>query len=381
MLPQQERFRLAVVDGFAGGGLYQCGSAGSPLIFIEELRRASDALNMLRAGQGLSPIEIECLLVFNDFSRDIINLLKENCAPLLATISEACPQLHLHVEYMHDPFEVAYPKIKGLLAQGRYRSVLFNLDQCGDRHVENNTIQDIMRTYPAAEIFYTIMIESLLAFLRKNDPEQLRKRLAPLGVTEAKLQTLSGMMGRNEWLGTAESIVFDTFKLCAPYVSPFSINNPDGWRYWLVHFANSYRARQVYNNILHNNASLQAHFGRSGLNMLHYDPRHDERILYLFDDEARLSAKDQLSGDIPQLLSDSGDAMPVMDFYASIYNMTPAHSDDVDLSIVENPDLEVITPSGGKRRKSNTIKVNDVIKVKTQRSFFPLFLADGSERS
>ena len=39
-LPQQERFRLAIVDGFAGGGRYQCGTAGSPLIFIEELRRA-----------------------------------------------------------------------------------------------------------------------------------------------------------------------------------------------------------------------------------------------------------------------------------------------------------------------------------------------------
>lgn len=44
-LPQQERFRLAIVDGFAGGGRYQCGTAGSPLIFIEELKRAIEALN------------------------------------------------------------------------------------------------------------------------------------------------------------------------------------------------------------------------------------------------------------------------------------------------------------------------------------------------
>ena len=28
-LPQQERFRLAIVDGFAGGGRYQCGTSGS----------------------------------------------------------------------------------------------------------------------------------------------------------------------------------------------------------------------------------------------------------------------------------------------------------------------------------------------------------------
>ena len=52
-IPQQERFRLAVVDGFAGGGRYRCGTAGSPIIFIEELKRAIDAVNLQRASQGL----------------------------------------------------------------------------------------------------------------------------------------------------------------------------------------------------------------------------------------------------------------------------------------------------------------------------------------
>lgn len=374
ILPQQERFRLAIVDGFSGGGRYQCGTAGSPLIFIEELKRASEAVNNLRVGRGLAPIEVECLLVFNDANREVVNLLKTHAAPLLADIVQNCPKLHLHVEYMHDLFEVAYPKIKSLLTQGRYRSVLFNLDQYGDRHVERETIVDVMRSYPAAEIFYTFMIDSLLAFLQKNEPEQLRKRLDHLGLMDSSMQMLNGMMTRNEWLGTAERIVFDAFRLCAPYVSPFSINNPDGWRYWLIHFANFYRARQVYNNILHGNASLQAHFGRSGLNMLHYDPRHDEGLLYLFNDDARSSAKDQLFGDIPRLVGESGDAIRVMDFYESIYNTTPAHADDVHVAIIENPDLEVITPAGGERRKANTIGVNDVIKLRKQRSFFPMFL-------
>ena len=374
-LPQQERFRLAIVDGFAGGGRYQCGTAGSPLIFIEELKRASEAVNILRVGRGLGPIEIECLLVFNDASRDAIKLLEKHATPLLASIAQTCPKLHLHVEYLHDRFEVAYPKIKSLLAQGRYRSVLFNLDQCGDRHVERKTILDIMRSYPAAEIFYTFMISSLLAFLQKNQPEQLRKRLDHLGLAGSNMQILNDeLMTTNDWLGTAERIVFDAFRLCAPYVSPFSINNPDGWRYWLIHFANAYRARQVYNNILHENASLQAHFGRSGLNMLHYDPRDEEGQLYLFDDNARSSAKDQLLGDIPRLVEESGDAMPVREFYESIYNATPAHADDVHASIIDNPDLGVITPAGGERRRANTIGVHDVIKLRRQRSFFPLFL-------
>ena len=379
-LPQQERFRLAIVDGFAGGGRYQCGTVGSPLIFIEELKSATQAVNLQRASQGIKAIEVECLLVFNDANRVAIDQLKTHATPHLVDISRTCPKLHLHIEYMNEPFEIAYPKIERLLRLGRYRSVLFNLDQCGDSHVQRDTIRKIMYSYPAAEIFYTFMISSLLAFLQKDQPEKLKKRLDHLGLEDSRIQALDGLMSKKDWLGTAERIVFDSFRLCAPYVSPFSINNPDGWRYWLIHFANSYRARQVYNNILHDNASLQAHFGRSGLNMLSYDPTHHEGILYLFDDHGRASSKDQLLGDIPRFVTESGDAMPVIDFYEAIYNATPAHADDIHAAIFENPDLEVITPAGGARRRANTIAVDDVINVRRQLSFFPMFLKDETRR-
>jgi three-Cys-motif partner protein len=377
--PQQERFRLAIVDGFAGGGRYQCGTSGSPLIFIEELKRAVEAVNTQRTVHGLGSIEVECLLIFSDASRDAIALLKTHVAPMQAEIAQACPKLHLRVEYLNEFFEAAYPKIKYFLEQGRYRSVLFNLDQCGHSHVERDTILDIMQSYPAAEIFYTFVISSLIAFLQKDQPERLRAQLSHLGLSGNDVHALDTLMSRKDWLGTAEKIVFDAFRLYAPYVSPFSINNPDGWRYWLIHFAKSYRARQVYNNILHDNASLQAHFGRSGLNMLSYDPRHDEGMLYLFDDDGRASAKTQLLGDIPRLVTEAGDAMSVTEFYESIYNVTPAHADDVHAAIIENPDIEVITPAGGERRKANTIGINDIIKVKTQRSFFPMFLNAGAK--
>ena len=74
-------------------------------------------------------------------------------------------------------------------------------------------------------------------------------------------------------------------------------------------------------------------------------------------------------------MTEAGDAIPVMEFYESIYNVTPAHADDVHAAIIENPDLEVITSTGGERRKANTIGVSDVIKLKSQRSFFPLFFS------
>lgn len=46
--PVQERFRLAIVDGFSGGGRYDCGSVGSPLLFIETLRDTHRELSISR---------------------------------------------------------------------------------------------------------------------------------------------------------------------------------------------------------------------------------------------------------------------------------------------------------------------------------------------
>lgn len=372
-LPQQERFRLAVIDGFAGGGLYKCGAYGSPLIFVEELSRASEAVNSQRAAQGLSPIEIECLLILNDFSRDAIEQLKINLAPLQFGVGDQTPRLHLRVEYMNEAFEAAYPKIKHLLEQGRYRSVLFNLDQCGHSQVERSTLVDIMRSYSSVEIFYTFAIEALLSFLKKADPIRLAEQLRPFGLNSTDLGALDGAMSKNTWLGAAERLVFDTFRPCAPYVSPFSINNPGGWRYWLIHFANVVRARQVYNNVLHDNASAQAHFGRSGLNMLSYDPGHEDGALYLFDFSGREGARSQLMTDIPRLISEAGDVITVGEFYEGIYNATPAHTDDVHQAIIDNPDVQVITPVGGERRSAKAIGVGDVLKLKDQKSFFPMF--------
>jgi three-Cys-motif partner protein len=373
-LPQQSRFRLAIVEGFSGGGRYACGAVGSPIIFLEELRAATERFNLKRLSDGMAPIDIECLLIFNDESAEAIELLKNHVSPLLAAAKEEVPRLHLLIEYLNRPFDEAYPDIKQLLERGRYRSVVFNLDQCGHAHVERNTLADIMVSFASAEIFNTFAISSLLAFLRKADPKLLATQLRFLTLSSTNLSSLEGLMSNKDWLGTAERVVFAAFKSCATYVSPFSINNPDGWRYWLIHFANNYRARQEYNNVLHQNSTLQAHFGRSGLHMLSFDPSDSANALYLFDVSGRAEAKKQLFDDIPRLLTEFGDAIRMGELYGSIYNMTPAHMDDVHAAIIDNPDLEVITESGGERRKANTIGVGDILRMRKQLSFFPMFL-------
>jgi len=99
-------------------------------------------------------------------------------------------------------------------------------------------------------------------------------------------------------------------------------------------------------------------------------------MLYVFDEAGRAQAKKQLHDDIPRYIVNYGDTIGVGDFYAGIYNATPAHMLDINSAIIENPDLEVITEDGGERRKANTIRIGDTLRMKNQRSFFPMFFDD-----
>ncbi len=369
-IPQQQRFRIAIIDGFAGGGRYECGSPGSPIIFLETLREAITAINLQRVDKGLSPIEMECLLICNDGDPSVTELLKSNIAPVEAEISENVSKLHIMVRHMSEAFEDAYPKIKRLLEAGRYRNVIFNLDQCGHSKISLQTLRDIMTTYRSAEVFLTFAIASLLSYLPKGSTN----RLTEFGVADEHMLVFEQPLSNQEYMGAAEKAVFETFGSCATYVSPFSIHNPDGWRYWMIHFANSYRARQVYNDTLHSNSSIQAHFGRSGLRMLAFDPRHQRGSLYLFDDAGREDSRDELLEDIPRFVSEVGDAISVNEFYEGIYNETPAHMDEIHGALLDSPDTMILTPDGGERRKASTIKVGDHIKLRQQRSFFPMFI-------
>jgi three-Cys-motif partner protein len=368
--PISRRFRLAVVDGFAGGGRYKDGSPGSPVIFAETLLNAVAEINAERAAEGMPTVEVDCLMILNDHDPEAVLRLREAVAPFVAVSQEKGTNTALQVEFYQGEFEALVDEFRARVESGRYRNVIYNLDQCGHSRVYRETIARLVRSERSVEVFLTFAVETLITFLDRSNPEIIRRRLEYLNLRPGALAFTDEVVSKSEWLGTAERVVFDHFGECAPFVTPFSINNPDGWRYWFMHFANSYRARQVYNDVLHENSSEQAHFGRAGLRMLSYDPDHENGSLYLFDTGAREVARQQLPNDIPRLVSDFGDTIGISEFYRSIYNETPAHSDDIHSAIFDNPDLEVLTNSGNQRRFPHTISLEDTLCLKKQRSFY-----------
>ena len=370
-IPQQSRFRLAIIDGFAGGGKYEGGEHGSPLIFLELLIEKTKSINIDRAVKNMAQIQFECLLIFNDKSRDAIEELKRNTAEMIAS-SEVGRRNDLKIKpiYMSEEFEQVYPKIKKYLASERiHRNVFFNLDQCGTTGVLRETIKDILTSYQSAEVILNFSIESMLTYLSRNNLTYLIKALDRHGLSLKDVENVSTSANNKDWRAAIEKLVFDSYRDCGPYCSPFAINNPEGWMYWLLHFANRPKARQVYNDLLHEIPKVQAHFGRAGLNMLLYDPRNEGQD-YLFSNDDRQRARDELYNDIPKVISEFGDAISVSEFIRSISNETPSHSMDILQVISDNPDLTVLTDNGRERRSPNGIRPTDTLILNPQQSLF-----------
>ena len=339
------------------------------MIFSEVLLNTVNEINIARIDKGMPKVEVDCLMILNDNDPEAAQKLPEAVAPFVAASEETNFSVLLKVVYYQDRFEALVDRLCARIKDGGYRNVIYNLDQCGDSRVNRETIARLMQSENSVEVIFTFAVQSLIAFLSRRNPERVRKRLEYLNLRPEELTFTTQLMSKDEWLGTAERIVFDHFRKTAPYFTPFSINNPNGWRYWLMHFAKNYRARQVYNDVLHDNSSEQAHFGRAGLNMLSYDPSHHTSIRYLFDVDGRNAARQQLPDDISRLVSDGGNTIGISEFYRNIYNETPAHSDDIHAAIFDNPDLEVVTLKKNKRRFPHTISLDDTLRLKKQKSF------------
>lgn len=365
-------FRIAIVDGFAGGGRYKNGESGSPLVFLEELEQFVHEEQIRRKSQNLPEITVECLFIANEIDENANAKLDEHITNWKLANTVDPKVLSVDIKRFKQPFTQAYLDIKNLLLGKKFQNIIFNIDPCGYTQFQLSFLKDIMKSFRSPEIFYTFMIGSLFNYASWENKDRTQNFLRELGFSLEKFFRDDTLRTKNEWLGAAEKVVYDEFIQSANYVSPFAINqsNGTGYNYWLLHFSSSFRAREVYNDVLHRKAHSQAHVGRSGLRMLEYTA--DARGIGFFDFSPADRAKSlvELHNDIPSHISEFGDAMNIAEFKSSIYNSTPAHSEDIIQVLFENPDIEVYKEDGGRRKKASTISNSDFVRISPQRSFF-----------
>lgn len=370
-----DSFRIALVDGFAGGGVYQTIRGdlhhGSPLQMLHAMVDAEIDANERRNKQ----FHLDVNFFFVERSPRNIEVLKKTLE------HHAAAQRYLREERLHilqGTFE-SYAKTIAQKIAGRSSKsrAIFLLDQYGYSHVPLRSLRTILKKLPKAEILLTFATDWLIDYLSNKGsltPERLRE-LGLSGFANHFDQLLSLKDQRDpQWRRFVQAVLHRDLveKSGAKYFTPFFIVSPRAHReYWFVHLSNHARARDEMAKLHWAIENRFAHYGRHGLGMLGYDPRHDNQVTqqqgFDFSPDAGVSLKERLMEEIPSRLA--YDKIPFDRFFDEICNETPATSTQIAetlRALTREQIVEVYSPHGKLRRPNVQIQASDQIKLRSQ---------------
>jgi three-Cys-motif partner protein len=367
-VPKRTDLRLTLFDGFAGGGTFEDrGSvvAGTPMIMAEEVVRASAE----KAAERSIAFNVD--LWAAEKSRQNYEALEQSFA---ASNMAALFPGRIHLRNCH--YEVALREaIERMLAvRGTSGRSIFLFDQTGFGQVDLEHIRYIFHALKAPEVILTFSV-SWLVDLARNDPEFLKK-VSRIGINEGALAEMleakeawSPRYGGQKWIRRyiAEYIgaEFNTcfFLKCRP-------SNKD---IWLLHFAKQWRARDAMMEV-HYRYSNKTHFyGKSGLEMLGFDPRVDASQMKLFEFTAEdaLRSSNSLLEDIPRSLHDKGGVggIELRQLFTRELNdatLTFRMFEQGAVLARDNNLIDIFTKDGRPRRQARWLNRDDVVKLPAQ---------------
>ena len=257
---RRDEFKLDLIDGFCGGGVYRDGDkllAGSPLIMLEESRDAKQ-----RLAQGRTkPLAFDFKHYFVDREQAHLDYLNQ----------ELVNRRHLpgnDISMQVGEFENLAPAIIKSIRRRQPRAgrSIFLLDQCGYVDVSFPLIRRILSELPAAEVILTIAIDMLFNIM--NTMPRFLRSVAPLDLGEEQIKA---------WLkersNRGRAVVQRAFRrhvldaTGADFVTPFFIKPADSRRaLWFVHLSRHPTARDVM---------IQRHWAERST-FEHYGPGHCE---------------------------------------------------------------------------------------------------------
>jgi three-Cys-motif partner protein len=365
--PGQDRFRLTLVDGFAGGGLYEGGKFGSPFVLLQAVQVAEAKLNEHRTKR----IFIDCHFYFVESAAPAAECLEHQLKQ-----SVYAPQVGKSIFLIRDKFESAQERI---VAESRQRfsrggsRVIFFLDQCGYSDAPPPLLRSISEKLNLkAEFIVNLAIDWLTAYVKSE--ATFRKIFPSLGLEqELPVETVVAAIKNPQFdpQYVVESFVGPAFQKVSgsPFFSPFYIQAPKSNRgYWLVHLAPQRRARSAMLDVYWRVATGCRHFGHTGLDMLTFKPDADPSG-YLdgleFGGTTRASVLERLVQDFAREIRDRHTAgISYRAFHDAYCNRIMANEEMVRealIRLMQTADIEVRGQKGGSKRV-DSIQPDDVIK-------------------
>lgn len=369
-------FYLTLVDGFSGGGVYRDSVSGerrpgSPLIMLDAMRDAADTAQEKRSKEFNLAVEYF-----------FIEKSAKSFAYLEGTLqqSEFSDSVGDTVTLLNGEFTQNLPQIlKRIETRGRGGRAIFLLDQCGYKNVPLPDIRRILSRLENAEIILTFATDSLIDYLSTNEKTQRILERVGLRISADEVRTLKSMM---DWRRAIQLLLHEEIhrNSGARFYTPFFIRSKDAHRdFWLIHLSGVARARDVMVAEHWRQNTSFAHYGRSGLHMLGYDPDEDFTITgqhaipgFYFDDTAHASSHDCLLAELPERLFEAKDGVQFKDFFASITNETPVTSEIIKDVLEDLAREGVIDVQGqkGERRQGRVQHGSDIIIPSKQKRLF-----------
>lgn len=375
-----DHFKIAVVDGFAGGGKYSADwnsetVYGSPISILEACTEAATDAQRIRT----KPFKLDANFYFVEEDKDGHQLLNQTLIEKGYGHRVNKDDIYLY----NDDFKV---KVFNIVEDIKKRSPtarsIFLLDQYGYSDVPITQIKHIFSELPGAEILLTFNVDALLNYLNEKNLRDFNKN------TGFNIDSLldSGLHNKDtrpaDWRLAAQAILHKALiDGCFPdgqgHHTTFYIRSTGGHGdYWLVHLSRILTARNVMVDIhwLHGNHFV--HYGGSGLDM--YNLRgfnfKAESDLFGFNTDARSATMNSLYGQLPRLITDyhpQGISFKNLQIQQS--NYTPARGEDIREAFRSydlRKDLIIVTADGKQRNNRTLPKDSDIILPNPQLRFF-----------
>lgn len=385
--PRITNFRLTLVDGFAGGGVYTRADDnsvhdGSPIRLIRAAEAAAAAVKEKRRSEGIKqPFELSVDYYFLEKEKEVLDHL---------TWYLKNTGLGDRIERDIFPIQGQFtqrldPLLADISGKTGGRRCIFILDQYGYSAVPFAAIRKIFGRLRNAEIILTFATDWLIDYM-SGRPE-FEKILERLGLrSDFDVSSILEQKSDNkQWRQFAQrQLHAGIFKQSgARFYTPFFIVSKESGRsFWLVHLSNHPRARDVMTELHWSLTNQFTHYGGPGLQMFGFDPRKDTEsgstidlfsdTEYSFDEVARRESTEVILNQLPEMIHRHDGGISFDDFYRSIANQTPVTTAlirEVAGLLVEGKELEVVSQKGARRLKANTIKGKDIIRTPPQLTF------------
>lgn len=372
---------LAVVDGFAGGGIYTRQDNGelhfgSPCLAIDTIRGEEKRLNRGRE----KPIELRVNYYFVDKEQRFLDYLK-NVFARYDYREEASEKFR----FIPGEFSAVAPSIVKMIGErGKIQRAIFILDQYGYSQVPVFLIRRILSDLPHAEVILTFAVDHLIDYL-SADPKNInmvQRRLDDTGLSLSVSQLISTKQESPEYRFLIQDLLSTDIQTnCgARFYTRYFIRTEDSHRsLWLVHLSQHEVARDEMLQVHWENSNCSEHAGFSGMDdirMLGYTSRNDPRLGQLalkfgFDDWARDLSTHTLLAQLPEYIYKNS-PLTFRNLIQQVCNSTPADSNlikNVLDVLLSNHDITVSSARGVQRIKGSAIAWDDLIHAQSRRLF------------